>query len=66
MKTYQKFKVLGHKVEFKTLPSGYISVGVDGTLIANEPTLRRAVFAATERVRVMEFLRDRPVLEAVS
>lgn len=62
MKTYQKFKVLGHKVEFKTLSSGVISVGVDGTLIANEPTLQRAIFSATEHVRVIEHLRARPTL----
>lgn len=62
MTNYAKATLLKHKIEFKRLSSGYISVGVDGTLIANEPTASRAIFEATEHVRVIENLSMRPNL----
>ncbi len=62
MKNYHKCQLLGRTVEFKSLSSGYISVGVDGTLVGNYPTVNHAMFEAAEHVRVMEKQSMRPKL----
>lgn len=61
MSAYAKCEVLNHTVEFKMIPtSGNISVGVDGLLVGNYPSVTRAMFEAAEQVRVLENLRTRP------
>jgi hypothetical protein len=55
-----KCTVLNHRVEFAALASGTISVGVDGWLVGNYVTTRRAIFEATEHVRMIEHSRERP------
>jgi hypothetical protein len=61
MTQYTSCKVLNHTVEFKMIPtSGYISVGCDGRLVGNYQTVREAMFAAGEHVRVMENQSMRP------
>ena len=61
MTQYTSCNVLNHTVEFKMIPtSGYISVGCDGRLVGNYQTVREAMFAAAEHVRVMENKSMRP------
>lgn len=63
MSGYAKCKVLNHTVEFKMIPtSGYISVGCDGWLVGNYQTVREAMFAAAEHVRMVEHDRERPTI----
>lgn len=63
MTQYTSCKVLNHTVEFKMTPtSGYISVGVDGRLVGNYPTVREALFEAAEHVRMVEHARVRPTI----
>jgi hypothetical protein len=62
MTNYVKCQLLNRTVEFKSLSSGYISVGVDGTLVGNYPTVNRAMFEAAEHVRVLENQSMRPNL----
>lgn len=66
MTDYIKCSVLNRSVEFKKLESGYISVGVDGTLIGNYPTARQAILEAADHVRLIEREKRRPTIpEAV-
>lgn len=63
MSEYAKFRILNHTVEFKRIPtSGQISVGIDGRLVGNFPTARRAIFEAAENVRMIENLSVRPTM----
>lgn len=61
--TYTQCTILKHLVEFKLIPtSRYISVGVDGRLVANCESDAAAIVAALEHVRVVEGRLDRPML----
>jgi len=60
--TYAQCKIVDHAVEFKRLSSGYISVGVDGTLVGNYASDAEAIVAALEHVRVVEHMLERPLL----
>lgn len=62
MTNYVKCQLLNRAVEFKSLSSGYISVGVDGTLVGNYPTVNWAMFEAAEHVRMLEKQSMRPNL----
>jgi hypothetical protein len=55
MKTYSRCTVQGHAVEFKRNPgSGYISAGVNGTLVGCYATAARAISEAMETIRMIE------------
>lgn len=54
--------IMNHSVEFKLLPSGYISVGIDGWLVGNYANDAAAGIAALEQIRVADGLLDRPLL----
>lgn len=63
MSAYAKCRILNHTVEFKRIPtSGQISVGVDGRLVGNFPTAKRAMFEAAENLRMIENLAVRPTM----
>ena len=60
--SYAQCKIVDHAVEFKRLSSGYISVGVDGSLVGNYANDAEAIVAALEHVRIVEHMLERPLL----
>lgn len=47
----------GHKIEASTTPCGYFSLGINGMLIGNYPTVDSLIFSAREELR-MRYLLD--------